>query len=202
MAIKFNCPKCGKGFAVKDEAGGRTGKCSCGAVLKIPSTKVSTLELSENGAAICAKCLKSIKNGESREVINGQAYCTSCASRDTSSGDNVQPRGTPLTEEWVRKSFYARLSGFSIGLLIVTIFLFFQYGTIAAIVGFIIGVIFTITSCRYLQIYDRKLVKDRVTYEQQKAKLNLSKKTSNNSSKHSILTGSFCRSFFCLGQVL
>jgi hypothetical protein len=201
MAIKFNCPKCGKRFAVKDESAGKRGKCSCGAVLEIPSTKVSTLELSENGAAICAKCLKSIKKGESREIINGQAYCVDCASRDTSIGDNVHPTGTPLTEEWVRKSFYARLIGFSIGVLIVTVFLFLQYGKVAAIAGFIFGVIFTITSCRYLLIYDRKLAKDRVTYEQQKAKLHLSKKPQTKAAITAFLLAVFIGLFFAWDEL-
>ncbi len=202
MAIKFNCPKCGKRFVVKDESGGKRGKCSCGAVITIPSTKVSTSELSgneavkKNGAAICATCLKTIKTGENREIINGQAYCMNCASRDTSAGDNVQPRGTPLTEEWVRKSFYARLIGFSIGILIVTIFLFFKYGSAAAIVSFIVGVIFTITSCRYLLIYDHKLVKNKVTYEEQKAKLRIPKKPQTVAASIAFLLTAFLSLFF------
>jgi multisubunit Na+/H+ antiporter MnhB subunit len=207
MAIKFNCPKCGKRFTVKDESAGKRGKCSCGAVLEIPSTKVSTLELSGNGVAICAKCLKSIKKGESREIINGQAYCVNCASRDTSAataemqepmsaGDNIQTEGTPLTEEWVRKSFYSRLTGFSIGTLIVTVFLFFKHGKVAAIIGFIVGVIFTIASCGYLLNYDRKLVKKKVTYEEQKAKLRIPKKPQTVAASIAFLLMAFLGLFF------
>ena len=197
MAIKFSCPKCGKKFSVKDTSRGKSGKCPCGAVIRIPSTKASISELLENntiiknGATICVKCLKTIKKGESREIINEQVYCVDCASRatsvataytqgPTSAGDHAQTsslsKGALLTEERVRKSFYSRLIGFSIGTLIVTIFLFFKHGKVAAIAGLIIGVIFTITSCRHLLSYDRKLAKDKVTYEQQKAKLRLSKK--------------------------
>lgn len=197
MAIKFSCPKCGKKFSVKDTSGGRSGKCPCGAVIRIPSTKASVSELLENnaiiknGATICVKCLKTIKRGESKEIINGQVYCVDCTSRGTSApttcmqkptstGDPIQTshlsRGTPLNEEWVRKSFYSRLIGFSIGTLIVTIFLLFKYGKVAAAISFIFGVIFTLTSCRHLLSYDRKLAKDKVAYKQQKAKLRLSKK--------------------------
>lgn len=36
MAIKVTCSACGKTFSVKDELAGKTGKCPCGAALKVP----------------------------------------------------------------------------------------------------------------------------------------------------------------------
>lgn len=41
MTIKFSCPKCGKRFAVKDESGGKRGKCPCGAEIIIPPNSIS-----------------------------------------------------------------------------------------------------------------------------------------------------------------
>lgn len=35
--IRFTCSSCGKPFALRDELAGRQGKCSCGAVMTVPS---------------------------------------------------------------------------------------------------------------------------------------------------------------------
>lgn len=41
MAIDFACQSCGKSFSVKDELGGKKGKCTaCGAVMIVPSASV------------------------------------------------------------------------------------------------------------------------------------------------------------------
>jgi len=44
--IQFNCPKCGRVLAVRDELAGRAGRCSCGAKIDVPD-----LESTSSGAA-------------------------------------------------------------------------------------------------------------------------------------------------------
>lgn len=184
MEIEFRCPKCGKRFTVKDEAGGKRGKCPCGAVINIPSMKVSASELSENDTP------KKDRAGRDTSTVTAEMQ------RPISAVESTQPKGTPLTEEWVRKSLYARLTGFSIGVLIVTVFLFFEYGQVAAIIGFIVGVVFTITSCKHLLSYDRKLVKNKVKYEEQKAKLRIPKKPQTVAASTAFLLAAFVGLFF------
>src|SRR5437016_5568666 len=34
--IRFSCPTCGKRLAVSDERAGRSGKCTCGELVRVP----------------------------------------------------------------------------------------------------------------------------------------------------------------------
>lgn len=41
--IRFACPSCGRPMGVRDEHAGRQGKCSCGAIVRIPNPERPTL---------------------------------------------------------------------------------------------------------------------------------------------------------------
>jgi len=46
MTIRFKCSECGKLLSVKDENGGKKGKCSCGAIIVVPTTSTLPEKLS------------------------------------------------------------------------------------------------------------------------------------------------------------
>lgn len=71
MTIRFSCHKCGRAFAVKDSDASKKGKCSCGALLDIPTMSDAEIQdkLTENIVEAYQHALLSWKRLEVLQVI-------------------------------------------------------------------------------------------------------------------------------------
>ena len=168
MTLKFTCPNCNKNYTVKDELQGKKARCICGTALRIPVRQIHI-----------------------RTDMNG---LPSTNAPDTEQADSPH-KDTPLTEEHVRKSYRLRLIGLTIGILIIVPINFLRYGAVAAIITFIGGIIFTFVFLRMSSDRDRRMVKKKITYEEQKRKATLS-------SPQATIAAIVLVVAFCLGIVL
>jgi membrane associated rhomboid family serine protease len=82
MTVHFQCPKCRKALAVRDEYAGRSGKCTCGAAVMVPKLAVTVVPIRTAAAAedmirfACKTCGKRIKVPSSR--AGSQGKCPQC----------------------------------------------------------------------------------------------------------------------------
>ena len=78
MTIRFKCNQCNKVFGVRDEDAGKKGKCSCGAILDIPSKKPisdKTVVSIESQTNTISESFLAVLIGSSALILVFSFYC-------------------------------------------------------------------------------------------------------------------------------
>jgi hypothetical protein len=179
---------------IKDELCGKKGRCSCGAVFKMPLGTVSEVSIPENNCQtlgkieICTGCLKTIQKQESRVIINGQVFCIDCEKKvgqtrktvvfqkNNNRGDSGPDVEVFDRRKIIRKNFFCRLLGCLAGMLIVIAYILIKGEVIGALFVAVVGVIFIFLMVKKGYEYDLKVTKDMQTYYQYKSQYEAKKK--------------------------
>ena len=110
MSIRFTCTQCNKRFSLKDSLAGKKGKCSCGAVIRVPlkSDSVSGKVTAQKQAA--QKNQTNVKSPPSPKQVAvpentrstaARAYCFKCDMQSTPGSNFCQWCGVPLSNQTV-----------------------------------------------------------------------------------------------------
>jgi DNA-directed RNA polymerase subunit RPC12/RpoP len=169
IMIRFNCLKCGKSFTVKEEMAGKKGKCPCGATLTIPTDqifekKTDTITLQNGYIASKART-----DYQQTEQASGSIT-------DEQKDESLFFKNRPFTQDSVRKNFWSRLIGCSIGVIIVALVICIRDGLGALIFVLIFGAVFTFLMCWKGHKNDIRCLEDKKYYEEQKARFHITKK--------------------------
>ncbi len=162
--IRFNCPKCGKRYAVGEEMAGKKGKCSCDAIITIPTVKVS------EGTHDVAEVERKPSGFESSSASVASSKIQGRATYKEQEYEQSFSTNKPFTQDTVRKNFWSRLIGCSIGTIVFALVMCIRDGLGALFFILIFGAGFTFVMCWMGHKNDIRCLEDKKYYEEQKAR--------------------------------